>query len=614
MDEQLKTSSHPWRKLDNAAKVFPATANKKNTKVFRFYCELYEEVIEKNLQQALEMTLEKFPLFKSVLRRGLFWFYLEANEYIPQVKQEEKPPCSSLYTHDRQKYLFRVNYYKKRINLEVFHVLTDGTGATEFLKELVKNYLYITHEECQSNTNIVVDEQTFLDQEKDGFTEYYSDVDKKEAKQKKKKQQKGAHQIHGIKSEYETLQVVEGVVDSATLLQKAKQFKVSITVLLSAILIFAIYQEMNLRQTKKPIVLMIPVNLRKFFPSKSMMNFFGYINPGYRFGLKKEPDTLQDVIDAIQVYFKQELTKKNMAMRMNGYTKLERNPFLRVAPLEMKNIGIQAGFANTGRDLTAIFSNMSIVHMPEVCVPYIKQFGVFTSTHKVELCMCSFQERMVLNFTSYFDSVNIQRNFFRILKDLGVEAELTVEPFPEIDEEKKRSMHFQQCLNFTAITLVTLVWMLHVLIWNNIMYSMIAMAIILALWCTFTVGYQKRKNYLKNGIYQISLLMIGAILADVLLGYQGWSIDYVFPGLSLVLLLYNILLISIQRMKSEEYMIYMILSVGIGMIPLPLLLFHCIQEPFLTVLCIGCNILVISFLAIFKKRALLMEIQKNFHI
>ena len=88
-----------------------------------------------------------FPTFLMVLRKGLFWHYLEPCNLRPIVKEEYKEPCSRLYIRDKKTLLFEVTYYKKRINFEVFHVLTDGTGATEFLKELVKNYLYFAHKE-----------------------------------------------------------------------------------------------------------------------------------------------------------------------------------------------------------------------------------------------------------------------------------------------------------------------------------------------------------------------------------------------------------------------------------------------------------------------------------
>ena len=63
-----------WRKLDNAAQAFPAATGKKDTRVFRFYCMLKEDVQEELLQRALEQTLEKYPLFLSFLRKGLFVF------------------------------------------------------------------------------------------------------------------------------------------------------------------------------------------------------------------------------------------------------------------------------------------------------------------------------------------------------------------------------------------------------------------------------------------------------------------------------------------------------------------------------------------------------------
>ncbi len=53
-----------WTRLDNAAKIFPCTTKNQDTKVFRFACELKEDVKEENLQKALDMTLKEFPFFE----------------------------------------------------------------------------------------------------------------------------------------------------------------------------------------------------------------------------------------------------------------------------------------------------------------------------------------------------------------------------------------------------------------------------------------------------------------------------------------------------------------------------------------------------------------------
>ena len=128
-----KKKRSQWRKLDNAAQAFPAATGKKDTRVFRLYCELKEDVIEEVLQKAVECTLEKYPLYCSVLRKGLFWFYMEQRNLKPKVKAEDRPPCSGLYVPDQKSFLFEVSYYKKKINLEVFHCLTDTPYDFAFL-------------------------------------------------------------------------------------------------------------------------------------------------------------------------------------------------------------------------------------------------------------------------------------------------------------------------------------------------------------------------------------------------------------------------------------------------------------------------------------------------
>jgi len=134
----MDTGYSKWRKLDNAALAFPLVTGKNDTRVFRFYCQLKEEVNGEILQAALDQTMEKYPLFQAVLRKGLFWFYLERRDIPAVVKKEAGAPCSGLYIPDKKTLLFRVSYYKNRINFEVFHALTDGTGAMHFLMELVK--------------------------------------------------------------------------------------------------------------------------------------------------------------------------------------------------------------------------------------------------------------------------------------------------------------------------------------------------------------------------------------------------------------------------------------------------------------------------------------------
>ena len=208
-----------WRKLDNAAKLFSATSNKKDTRVFRFYCVLKEEINGERLQEALDRTVVTYPVFLSVMRKGLFWHYLEKSRLRPVVREEYKEPCSCLYVRDKKSLLFEVTYYGRRINFEVFHALTDGTGATEFLKELVKNYLYITHkEEGLADVPLLDENVTIQDQESDSFSQYYTEVKKKKVKKPK------AHQLKKPRKEIGRLQVNEAVVSVKEVLGRSRPY------------------------------------------------------------------------------------------------------------------------------------------------------------------------------------------------------------------------------------------------------------------------------------------------------------------------------------------------------------------------------------------------------
>ena len=53
-----KEHSSRWRKLDNAAQAFPAATGKKDTRVFRFYCQLKEDILNKKTECLKDWLVE----------------------------------------------------------------------------------------------------------------------------------------------------------------------------------------------------------------------------------------------------------------------------------------------------------------------------------------------------------------------------------------------------------------------------------------------------------------------------------------------------------------------------------------------------------------------------
>lgn len=598
-----------WRRLDNAAKLFSAASNKQNTRVFRFYCELKEEVRPELLKEALDRTLETYPLFLSVLRKGLFWHYLEKSSIRPEVKKEYREPCSRLYIRDKKSLLFEVTYYKKRINFEVFHVLTDGTGATEFMKELVKNYLYLAHQgEGLDDIPLHPEDMTVQDQENDSFVKYYS----KEARRPKLRKAH-AYQLKKVRKENGQLRVDERVLSVKEVLEHSRRLGVSMTVFLTTVLLCAIHEEMSRQQEKRPVVLMVPVNLRKFFPSDSMLNFFGWIEPGYDF--RRWDGSFETVLEQVRQHFQEELTKEKMETHMSELLALEMNPILRLAPLELKNLCIQAGAKIAEKNVTAVFSNMSAVSMPEEYAGYIERFGIYTSTPKLELCICSFGDKLSLGFTSRFDTENIQRNFYRILRELGIHAEMVEPDFPEPDVPGELEMKVYKGFTLLCLAAVILMFALH---WNHrpeVPWTLFSAGGIASMWLASTIGFFKRHNLLKNTMWQLVVVTVGCIIWDVLTGWHGWSVDFVLPILSIGILFSMLVISYIEKYPLRDCMIYLVMAAGYGfLLPLILVLAGTVTLKLPSLLGAGFCLLFVAGLVLFKGKELKEEMGKNFHI
>ena len=603
----MGTEYSNWRKLDNAALAFPLVTGENDTRVFRFYCQLKEEVDSDILQQALDRTMEKYPLFQAVLRKGLFWFYLEHSHIRALVKPETEPPCSRLYIPDKKSLLFQVSYYKERINFEVFHALTDGTGAMHFLQELVQNYLILAHPK-ENFPEIGRDKKTGRGNiEEDSFSQYYSsDIPKNREKKKAAVKLKGEKLVHS------DMHISEVVLSVKEVHQKARSYGVSITVLLTAVMLCSIREEIPKNQQKRPVTLMIPVNLRNYFPSQSMTNFFGWIEVGYTFS---DTTTFEEVLADVKRQFEQELEKDKIAMHMNDYVRIEKNIFVRAVPLEIKKYFLMIG-ANLGsRSITAVYSNIGIIRLPEEYREYIRHFGIFASTNSLQMCSCSYGDEMVLGFTSKIPDDSIQRNFRRMLSEEEIPHRELKNDFPGCGEqqrlERKENQRIVQTFSFLCLAVAVICGMINIMTAGTLNWSWFAGAGCVCAWLVVMVAYSKRRNILKNEIWQLLLISVIAILWDRFTGWRGWSVDFILPFGVLSVQFSVPVIARVNRLKREEYLFYLVQACIAGLIPMILAWTGVVKFVYPSVICAGISILTLAALFIFCKKDTLREFHKK---
>lgn len=414
----MRNKPADWSRLDNAAKIFPPTSNKQDTKVFRFCCQLNEWVDRETLQLATERTLESFPIFRSVLKHGLFWYYLEKTDLVPIAEPEYRPPCGQIYDPNSRNLLFEVTCYRDRINLEVYHSLTDGTGALQFLKTLVCNYLAIKYPHTRQDLLPEIEyDASATDRDEDSFSKYYNPHH-----QAKRTRGRKSAQLKGLRVPEGRIRIIEGIMPVREVLQLAKSYQTTLTVLLTSMMLIAFAEEIPLRKRKRPVVLDVPVNLRNYFHSDTARNFFGVIKVGYNFS--EGPGTLEDVIRQVREEFARELTADQLGARMAALSKAEHNYVARVVPLVLKDIILRTADRINEAYMAGSISNIGKIEMPQAAQPYVRRFDVFVSTEKLQACVCSYGSELTVSFTSAFRSTNVQKNFFRQLTAAGIPVEI----------------------------------------------------------------------------------------------------------------------------------------------------------------------------------------------
>jgi hypothetical protein len=408
-----------WSRLDNAAKIFPSNSSVRDSKVFRFVCQLREPVDPASLQAALDRTMPQFPLYRSVLKRGVFWYYFEDSDLRPVAEPERRPPCTPIYSKDRRNLLFRVLYYDCRISLEVFHALSDGTGALQFLRWLVYWYLVERYPDKfpapLPKLRLDASHSQMYD---DSFQKYYE-----KPRRSGPALGRTAFRVRADRQRNSRVSVVEGAMPVADALALARQYGVTLTEFMTAVLILAVHDGMRLRDRARPVAIAVPVNLRSFFPSSSARNFFATIDVAYDFSHRSSE--LADVAAYVHDCFRKNLSEPRMRERMNRLCALEHSWPMRIVPLALKDPVLRVANQVANRTVTAAFSNVGTVTMPPEMTPYIRQFIAFASPNKLQASACSYGGEYVVAFAGPYASHEVERAFFRSLAQLGLDVAVT---------------------------------------------------------------------------------------------------------------------------------------------------------------------------------------------
>lgn len=414
-----------WDTLDNAAKLVPAVSDTRGSNVFRVSAVLCDEVDPELLQMSLERALDVFPAFAVRLRRGLFWYYLDANNETPKVREEYTYPCAPIGSGKDRGFLFRVTYYKKRINLEMFHALSDGMGASQFLYVIVCYYFNLKGSLPEEKIREYCD-RVARDFDEDSFDRIVPEKSDGQANQKKVKSQKApeAFQLGGFGYDGSKLGVLTLLLPSDKLLALAHEYDCTMSEYLASLLIFSIYSTAYRRSNGrgKPIVISLPVNLRGMFDSTTMRNFFGHINISVT---PKSGADIRDIVSDVKKSFSECLNREYFERQIAGNVAIERITPIRFVPVFIKDMVMRFIFSKAEKNYTLTMSNLGKLRLPDEIADKVERMEMLlggSGTHPKKVALCSYGNTLAISFSSTVDDNSIERFFAKYLSEHGISA------------------------------------------------------------------------------------------------------------------------------------------------------------------------------------------------
>ena len=414
-----------WMRLDNAAKIYPAALRKKWSNVFRLSATLSEPVDRDVLRAALDVTLRRFPSIGVRLRKGIFWFYLERVPEVPEITEEQSYPLVHMSYASIRECAFRVVVYKNRIAVELFHALTDGTGGMIFLKTLLAEYLSRKYGISVPNTDGVLcrmDEPSPEELE-DSFIKNAGTVSagRKEAT---------AYRLTGTTEPDGFVHLTTFMLDAAEVKERAHEYSATVTEFLTAAMMQAILrlqaEKVPHRSRRKPVKVLVPVNLRSLFPSKTLRNFALFITP--ELDPKLGDYSFDEICKSVHHRMGIDNTAKQMSMKIAANVNSEKSPILKVMPLFVKNAAMKAVFDAVGERKSCLcMSNLGNVRLPEVMRQYVTRMDFIIGVPSCSAYNCallSYGGTTYINLVRSIEEPELEMHFYKVLRELGIHVKV----------------------------------------------------------------------------------------------------------------------------------------------------------------------------------------------
>ena len=463
-----------WYELDAFAKTYSSIISEGRTTCFRISA-LFSENIDLEILQKVVISLEKkYPFYNSELKKGIFWNYLQQKKTHFMIEEEKTYPCTDIQKDNP----LRIIYFNNKLSIEIAHFLTDGKGAALFFQDLIEEYLEKKYflenfeKDKENDLNNKTEKKNEIEIEKiNKIINFGKRINKNEKDFENKKSEKNFFEKtrellgndsglkNSQKNEYVDLyekymrkvskettiksafhlpmkilekgqyHITTGEIDVESLKEESKKYGTTIGKYLLSVYFKILLDRYS--QAKNPIVIGVPVDLRKIFEETTYRNFFINITPSVDASLGAY--SLSEIITYLDNYFALKITKKEFYKSIYKAMNPMQNIIIKSVPYLIKRIFFPFIFDYYGeRGYTTGFSNLGIFKVNKKYEKYLKGFRFLpppSKRCKIKMGVVSDFNKVYVNFGNLTANYDIERDFFVYLRKRGIKSKIITNYF-----------------------------------------------------------------------------------------------------------------------------------------------------------------------------------------
>jgi hypothetical protein len=414
--------------FDNAGTGFSLVSDRRLTTVFRLEAAMKDPLDPERLRRALAHALPRFPGFQVQSRRGFFGYSWERNPSVPPPEPDDGFSNRHIPLGRRGQFPFRVRFGERRIALEIHHSLTDGVGGLELLKTLLLEYARLGGADIETEGGILEASDAPLEEElEDGFRRY-----SRRGLFRKPIPQSRAFSLPFPREPRGVYHLTTGVVATRDLLRKARELGARLNVLVVSLYLDTL-QEIQRElvgqgriRRPRPVRLMVPVNLRTLYASRTLRNFTLFATPGI--DPRPEPYSLEEIVKQVDADLRRQASVEAFDLQIARNVGVENHPLFSVLPLGVKRFFAGIFYDRMGSSQrSGMLTSLGQVVLPPALAAKIAGLRFVPAPLKADrvgAAMVGFGDRSSICFGRLISEPLVETGFFRRLAALGIGVQL----------------------------------------------------------------------------------------------------------------------------------------------------------------------------------------------